>query len=133
MRCVLDTNVFVSALLSPGSKPRMAVNRAQREGAILLSHAVLAELFEVLHREKSRRYIDDDDIRRFLAALTREAEWVDVDVEVTVCRDSKDDKFLSLAVCGNATHLVTGDEDLLVLHPFRGIEIVSPGRFVVLQ
>jgi hypothetical protein len=40
--------VFVSALLSPGSKPRMAVNRAQRDGAIVLSYAVLAELFEVL-------------------------------------------------------------------------------------
>jgi len=108
----------------------MAVDRAQREGAILLSYAVLAELFEVLHREKFQRYIDEEDIRRFLAALTREAVWVDVDVEVTACRDPKDDKFLSLAVSGSATHIVTGDADLLVLHPFRGIEIVSPGAFV---
>ncbi len=111
----------------------MAVDRAQRERAILLSYAVLAELFEVLHREKFRRYIDQEDIRRFLAALTREAEWVNVDVEVTACRDPKDDKFLSLAVSGNATHIVTGDADLLVLHPFRGIEIVSPGAFVDLR
>jgi uncharacterized protein len=133
LRSVLDTNVFVSALLSPGSKPRMAVNRAQRDGAILLSYAVLAELFEVLHREKFRRYIDEEDIRRFLAALTREAVWVDVDVEVIACRDPKDDKFLSLAVSGSATHIVTGDADLLVLNPFRGIEIVSPGAFVELR
>ncbi|MGH9342515.1 MAG: putative toxin-antitoxin system toxin component, PIN family [Terriglobia bacterium] len=130
MRCVLDTHVFVSALLSPASKPRMAVDRAKREGAILLSYAVLAELFEVLHREKFHRYIDEEDIRSFLAALTREAEWVNVLAEVTACRDPKDDKFLSLAVSGNATHIVTGDADLLVLQPFRGIEIVSPGAFV---
>lgn len=111
----------------------MAVDRAQREGAILLSYAVLAELFDVLHREKFRRYIDEEDVRRFLAALTREAQWVDVVVEVTACRDPKDNKFLSLAVSGKATHLVTGDEDLLVLHPFRGIEIVSPAAFVARQ
>ena len=110
----------------------MAVDRVQQEGAILLSYALLSELFEVLHREKFRRYIDEEGIRRFLAALTQEAEWVDVDVEVTACRDPKDDKFLSLAVCGNATHLVTGDADLLVLHPFRGIEIISPEAFVEL-
>jgi uncharacterized protein len=97
---------------------------------MLLSYAVLAELFEVLHRDKFQPYIDDEDIRRFLAVLTREAEWIDVDVEVTACRDPKDDKFLSLAVSGDATHIVTGDADLLVLHPFRGIEIVSPGAFV---
>src|SRR5208283_4536504 len=103
---------------------------AQHDGAILLSFAVLTELFEVLHREKFRHYVDEEDVRRFLAALTREALWVDIDVEVTACRDPKDDKFLSLAVSGSATHIVTGDADLLVLHPFRGIEIVSPGAFV---
>ena len=111
----------------------MAVDRAYRAGSILLSYAVLAELFEVLHRDKFRRYIDEEDVRRFLAALTREAEWVDVNVDVTACRDPKDDKFLSLAASGKATHIVTGDEDLLVLHPFRGIEIVSPAVFVAVQ
>lgn len=108
----------------------MAVDRAQREGAILLSYAVLAELFEVLHRDKFRRYIDAEDVRRFLAALTREAEWVDLETNVTACRDPKDDKFLSLAVSGSATHIVTGDADLLALHPFRGIEVISPDAFV---
>jgi putative PIN family toxin of toxin-antitoxin system len=130
LRFVLDTNVFVSALLSAGSNARVAVDRAQREGAILLSYAVLLELFEVLSRERFRRYIDEEDVRRFLAALAQAAEWVDVVVEVTACRDPKDDKFLTLAITGSATHIITGDADLLVLHPFRGIEIVSPGEFV---
>jgi predicted nucleic acid-binding protein len=62
--------VFVSALLSPGSNARMAVDRAQREGAILFSRAVLEELFEVLNRRRFRGYIDEEDVRRFLAALT---------------------------------------------------------------
>jgi putative PIN family toxin of toxin-antitoxin system len=108
----------------------MAVDRAQREGAILLSYAVLAEIFEVLHREKFSRYIDEEDIRRFLAAVTREAEWVDIDVEVTACRDPKDDKFLDVAVHGSADAIVTGDQDLLDLNPFRGIAILTPREYL---
>lgn len=130
MRFVLDTNVLVSALLSPGSKSRMAVDRAHREGAILLSLGTLTELFEVLNRKQFRGYIDEEDMRRFLAVLTREAQWTDVDMQITACRDPKDDKFLSLAVSGEATHIVTGDADLLVLHPFQGIRIVTPSTFL---
>jgi len=73
LRCVLDTNVLVSALLLPDSKPRHALDIAVREGKILLSFAVLAELYEVLSRKRFRRYVDEEDIRSFLAALTREA------------------------------------------------------------
>jgi predicted nucleic acid-binding protein len=49
---------------------------------------------------------------------------------VTDCRDPKDNKFLELALSGKATHIVSGDEDLLVLHPFRGILILMPQAFL---
>lgn len=130
MRCVFDTNVLVSALLLPDSKPRQALEQALLKGRVLLSFATLAELYEVLGRKKFLRYIDEEDIRSFLAALTREAEWVEVNVRIAVCRDPKDDKFLELAVSGNATHIVTGDADLIALNPFRGIEILPPHRFL---
>jgi uncharacterized protein len=65
-----------------------------------------------------------------LTALVREAELVNVAETVTDCRDPRDNKFLELAVSGRATHIVTGDSDLLVLHPFRGIIVVSPSAFV---
>ncbi|HWQ03511.1 MAG TPA: putative toxin-antitoxin system toxin component, PIN family [Candidatus Nitrosotenuis sp.] len=130
MRCVIDTNVFVSALLLPDSKPRMALDRALQSGKILLSFSVLAELNEVLSRKQLRRFLDEEDVRLFLTALTREAEWVDVDVRIAACRDPKDDKFLKLAVSGRATHIITGDFDLLALHPFRGIRILSPDEFL---
>jgi uncharacterized protein len=126
LRFVFDTNVLVSALLLPDSNPRKALDRALQKGKILLSFAVLAELYEVLHRKQFRRYIEEEDIRNFVAVLTREAEWVDVNVRITACRDSKDDKFLELGVSGLASHIVTGDADLLVLDPFRGIRIVPP-------
>lgn len=126
MRFVFDTNVLVSALLLPNSKPRQALDRALQKGKVLLSFAVLGELYEVLSRKQFRRYIDEEDIRTFVAVLTREAEWVEADVRITACRDSKDDKFLELAVSGHATYIVTGDSDLLALNPFQGIQIVRP-------
>jgi putative PIN family toxin of toxin-antitoxin system len=110
----------------------MVVDLVRQRGTILLSFAILAELFEVLSRKQFRCYLDEGDVRRFLAALTREAQWIDVHVEITACRDPKDDKFLSLAVSGRATHIVTGDADLLALHPFQGIQIprfLRPARF----
>jgi putative PIN family toxin of toxin-antitoxin system len=55
---------------------------------------------------------------------------VEVEVRIAVCRDPKDDKFLELAVSGQATHIVTGDTDLLALNPYQGIEILSPHRFM---
>jgi putative PIN family toxin of toxin-antitoxin system len=130
LRCVFDTNVLISALLLPDSKPRQALQLALRQGKVLISFATLAELYEVLGRKKFLRYIDEEDIRNFLAALTREAEWVEVDTQIAACRDPKDDKFLGVAANGNATHIVTGDTDLLALNPYRGIQILPPHRFV---
>ena len=130
MRCVLDTSVLVSALLLNNSKPRRALDFAQRRGKILLSFAVLAELYDVLSRKQFRRYIHEEEIRRFLAALTREAQWIDINVQIVACRDPKDDKFLELAVSGHAEYIVTGDADLIVLHPFRGIQILAPSAFL---
>ena len=66
----------------------------------------------------------------FLAAVVRESELVEVTAVVSVCRDPQDDKFLELALSGAATHIISGDDDLLALHPFRGIAILSPQDFV---
>jgi uncharacterized protein len=132
LRLVFDTNVLVSALLLSHSIPRRALDRAVADGKVLLSLPVLEELNRVLAREQIRKYIDEEDARQFLAAMTREAIWVEVSSKVTVCRDPKDNKFLALALDGGATHIVTGDSDLLDLHPFQGIPILTPAAFVAL-
>jgi putative PIN family toxin of toxin-antitoxin system len=93
---------------------------------------VLAELYEVLSRKRFRRYITEEDVRLFLSALTSEARWVDVDVRIAVCRDPKDDKFLELGVAGHATHIVSGDSDLLALNPYQKIQILTPQSFLEL-
>lgn len=129
MRVVVDTNVAVSALLFPSSVPGQVFDLAMQRGSVLISLPVLTELSEVLNRKRFRRYVSEDVVRRFVAALARESEWIDIDVQITACRDPKDDKFLSLAVSGHATHIITGDSDLLVLHPFQGIQILQPQLF----
>lgn len=126
LRTVVETGVAVSAVLLPRSVPRQAFDLAAARGRLLVSAATIAELDEVLRRPKFEKYVPEEERLEFLAALLREAERVDVTDTVDECRDPKDNKFLELAVSGRATHLISGDADLLVLHPFRGIAIVTP-------
>jgi uncharacterized protein len=130
IRAVIDTSVAVSAVLLPRSVPRQALNLAASRGRLLVSAATVAELDEVLRRPKFNRYLREEERLEFLAALVREAEVVEVTAVVTDCRDPKDNKFLELAVSGGASHIISGDTDLLVLHPFRGIAIVTPQAFI---
>ena len=130
VRAVLDTNVTVSAALQPNSTPRRAVDMVVWHGRSLISVATLAELNEVLSRSHFNRYLREEERLQFLAALVRESELVEVTEAVAVCRDPKDDKFLELVVSGAATHIITGDDDLLSLHPFRGVAIFTPQEFV---
>ncbi|HXG11032.1 MAG TPA: putative toxin-antitoxin system toxin component, PIN family [Gemmataceae bacterium] len=130
LRAVFDTNTAVSALLFEQSVPGKAFFAALDCGKILLSQATFAELHEVLAREKFDRYLTREEREEFLTMLLREATVVEMTEEIRACRDPKDDKFLELAVSGRATCLVTGDQDLLALHPFRGIPILTPTQFL---
>ena len=132
MRIVIDTGVAVSAVLLPRSVPRQAFDAAVSRGRLLVSEATVAELDEVLRRAKFDRYVSEEQRLEFLAALVREAEQIEVAEVIAECRDPKDNKFLELAVSGGASHLVSGDSDLLVLHPFRGVAILTPQAFLTL-
>jgi len=130
MRTVIDTGVAVSAVLLPRSVPRQAFDAAAARGKLLVSEETIAELDEVLRRPKFNKYVSEEDRLEFLAAFVQEAERIKVTEVISACRDAEDDKFLELGVSGSATHIVTGDNDLLVLHPFRGIAIVTPQAFL---
>jgi predicted nucleic acid-binding protein len=58
------------------------------------------------------------------------SELIEIKESITICRDSKDDKFLELAISGKADFIITGDQDLLVLNPFRNIEIIAANEFL---
>jgi putative PIN family toxin of toxin-antitoxin system len=128
--CVFDTNVLVSALLFDRSTPAQAFFVALNVGEILVSADTIAELNDVLGREKFTQYVSEEERTRFLQSLLHEARLVEIREEIRACRDPKDDKFLELAVNGEADCIVSGDEDLLSLDPFRGIPILTPDKFL---
>ena len=129
-RFVFDTNVAVSALLIKKSVARDALDKARTSGDILLSLEVIEELGDVLSRPAFDRYIEEEDRLKFLSLLVKEATLVEITEKVKECRDPKDDKFLELAISGDATLIVSGDKDLQVLNPFRNIPILSPREFL---
>jgi len=129
-RYVFDTNVIISALLFEQSKPAQAFHAALEHGEILLSLPILKELSEVLSREKFNRYLLTEERERFIIALLRQSTLVDITESIRACRDPKDDKFLELAINGEAMCIISGDEDLLVLKSFRNIPIMKPDEFL---
>ncbi|MGB3534446.1 MAG: putative toxin-antitoxin system toxin component, PIN family [Microcoleaceae cyanobacterium] len=130
MRYVFDTNVIVSALLFENSKPAQALRYVLAHGEILLSLELLEELNEVLGRKKLNRYINPEEREEFLEALIERAILVEIIENVQECRDSKDDKILELALNGEAQYIISGDRDLLVLHPFRDVMVITADEFL---
>lgn len=129
-RIVLDTSTIVSALLFRQSIPRQAFDKAHVQGTILQSTDTLAELNDVLRRDKFNKYLSEHERLEFLAALLRESVLINVTTSITDCRDPKDNKFLALAIDGRVNCIVSSDDDLLVLNPFRSIPIIKPAPFL---
>lgn len=127
---VIDTNTIVSAALFRQSVPRQALDTALASGILLVSAATALELTSVLLREKFDRYLERAKREAFLAIFLRQATLIPITETIVACRDPKDDKFLDVAMNGYATLIVSGDQDLLALHPFRGIAIVTPREFL---
>ncbi|MFH0823538.1 MAG: putative toxin-antitoxin system toxin component, PIN family [Pseudomonadota bacterium] len=129
-RYVFDTNTLVSALLFERSKPGQALFRALERGEILVSASTLEELVEVLQRRKFERYVTASEREEFVEAFVARATLMEPIEEVRVCRDGKDDKFLDLAITGGAECIISGDNDLRSLNPFRGISIITAAEFL---
>jgi putative PIN family toxin of toxin-antitoxin system len=129
MRIILDTNVLVSAALKQNSTPAAAASAAQRGATLLKSPGTERQLFEVLARPYFVPLIEHET-RAWLRKLMALAELVAITERLAACRDPTDDKFLELAVNGHADLVISGDADLLVLSPFRGIPIITPAAFV---
>ena len=130
-RFIFDTNVIVSAVLRPQSQPNVALKKAQNLGTLLVSPNTWLELETVLSRPKFNRYITLEERQTFLLDFSQTVELILTDSFSTKeCRDPKDNQYLELAVNGQAECLITGDQDLLILNPFRGISILSIWEFM---
>jgi putative PIN family toxin of toxin-antitoxin system len=130
---VIDANVIVSAVLLPQSLTRKAFDQALAKGTIAISEAVINELDDVLRRPRLDKYICEEERIQFLMALLRECRLVRVNRIVEDCRYPKDNKYLELALDARAACILSGDKDLLVLHPYHGIPILTPRQFLDAQ
>ena len=129
---VFDASTVVSAALKADSIPARALLRAEEVDVFALSSAVDAELAEVLSRPKFARAIPRARRAGFLRILRDGAIWFEPVVRVTDCRDPKDDKYLELALAAGAETIVSSDDDLLVLNPWRSVRILKPADYLAL-
>ena len=127
MRLVLDTNILVSALISAAGPPGQLLAAVRdRRVTLVTSAEQLAELRDVLGRERLRRYIRKSDADALLATIDTIAKVVGDLPEIALSPDPKDNPILATAVAGEAEFLVSGDKiDLLALGSVHGIEIVT--------
>ncbi len=135
MRVVIDTGVLVSGLIRPQGTTG-EVLRALRDGkfTVLYSNETIMEIVDVLGRDKFRLkyHIMPNDISTLINLIRLRGEVATPKQKVTDCRDPKDDKFLDVALAGEADYLVSGDSDLLSMNPYRSIPIVSPGELLAI-
>jgi len=129
MRIVVDTNVFVSAVLKLNSLPFLVVRWIDEYEGLLKSAATEREILSVLSRPQIAA-VTIPAFRDDLAKMLASAELVAITERITACHDPHDDKFLELAVNGRADLIVSGDADLLALNPFRDIPILTPAAFI---
>jgi len=128
---LFDTNSLVSASLIGGTTLSRAMDRAVMLGKLAFSNATMDELVEVLFRKKFDKYLlDDEEKWSAIQHIALNAVFFSPVESIVDCRDPKDNKFLELAVASNASCIITGDKDLLILHPFREIPILNAADFL---
>lgn len=133
-KAVLDTNVLVSSLMSQAGLPHQILDAWLDDRFTLVTSLYLVE--ELVHvlsypRIAGRLRLDDEELAALVVALLSRAEVTPGELCLPgVTRDPKDDAVVACAQEGNADYIVSGDQDLLVLKEYEGIQVVTPRRFV---
>jgi uncharacterized protein len=128
-RIIIDTNVWISFLITKDFA-KLDEIIFSRNGILVFSQELLDEFLEVARRPKFRRFFSASDIEEILETIEEYADFVKVQTQIKVCRDTKDNFLLSLSVDGNADILLTGDKDLLDLIKFGETKIMTISNFL---
>jgi len=129
MRIIIDTNVFIIALIGKGN-PKLVDWIADKKFVVLFSEESYMELIEVIRRPKFKKLFKNEQILRLLDLLDIIKETVIIKSSTDICRDKKDNFLLDLAKDGNADYLITEDFDLLEIEIFCETKIVKYRQFV---
>lgn len=131
MRVIFDNNVLISAALLKNSIPFIALKKATTSHILLCSRNIFNEFFNTIYKPKFDRYFVDNFARdEFIISFISITINIEVNHAIDICRDPKDNMYLELALSGNADIIITGDTDLLVLHPFGIVSIITPKHFI---
>lgn len=129
-KIVVDTNIFISAFLGSKNAKLLLKEIINDEFILIMSNEQLVEVKEVLSRPKFQKYITPGEIDELITLLSMKVIMPAIYDKIKDCRDVKDNMILEEAVYGNAQYIITGDEDLLVLNPYRWIKIVNLRDFL---
>jgi putative PIN family toxin of toxin-antitoxin system len=133
LRVVLDANVFVSAYIRPEGPPGQIIERFVRDGAfdVVLTEPIVEEVLQALAYPKVQTAArSKTEPELWFEDIVVLSQLVAGDVEVAVCGDPDDDKYVAAAIEGRAAFVVTGDPDLLTLGEHKGIRIITPRAFL---
>lgn len=128
-RVIVDTNLWISFLLT-NNLARLDQLFAADKLRLLFSQELLDEFIAVAQRPKFRKYFSAADLQKLLRQISTKAEFIAVTSTIDLCRDTKDNFLLSLAIDGKATHILTGDKDLLVLHNLKKTRILTISEYL---
>ncbi len=127
---VVDTNVLISGLLGSTTNRRIVKAFRNKRFLLVTSPFLIEEFLRVSSRPRLALYFSARERQAIAWFLQTQTRLVIPKRRLHACRDPKDNVLLEAAVAGGANVLVTGDKDLLVLHPFRRISILTPAQFI---
>jgi uncharacterized protein len=123
-RIIIDTNLWISFLLTKDFSKFDSII-ANNEIILILGAELIEEIIEVTQRIKFRKYFNLKEVELLMLRIKTRAVFISVSSTTNKCRDPKDNFLLSLSLDGKATHLLTGDKDLLTLKTFGKTKIMK--------
>ncbi len=128
-KVILDTNLWISFLIS---RRLEEIDDLLQDGAInlIFSKELIEEFLTVARRPKFQKFFPDEKINDLLRLFDNYGNLIDVTIEISECRDYKDNFLLSLAVESKADYLVSGDIDLLILNKIDETKIINWSEFL---
>ena len=142
LRAVIDTNVWVSALLNPfGFPAKLLKNFVDGSFHAIISEPLIEEIADVLSRPRimARYGISEHDIQELLILIEERSEHVFLSGDVNICRDKDDNFVIETAIKGKAGYLVTRDDDIKSDHAVstylsnHDISVLSIAKFLSLM
>jgi putative PIN family toxin of toxin-antitoxin system len=130
LKIVVDTNIFISALLGSKNSKFIIEKFINGEIDIVITDEIFLEIVETLKDRKFRKIVNKDDLDILTELLKIDAEWVIPEKRVNACRDKKDNIILECALSGKVDFIITGDNDLLSLKFFEKVLILTPSQFL---